>query len=200
MKKNKDKMKRFSLGEQYVKSWKYIGESRNFICSIIIIFIVFSLIGFFISPSEEISNKILDYFKLVLEQTEDFNQFQMMNFILLNNLKSSFASIFFGFILGIVPFISTISNGYIFGFVSSMSVSQAGFSSLLNIFPHGIFELPSIFISLGIGLRFGSFIFNKDKYDSFRRYLREGLRVFVFVVVPLLIIAAIIESFLIIAS
>ena len=36
-------------------------------------------------------------------------------------------------------------------------------SDLFRLLPHGIFELPAIFISLGLGLRFGMFIFQKEK-------------------------------------
>jgi len=66
-----------------------------------------------------------------------------------------------------------------------------------RLVPHGIFELPAIFISLGIGLKFGTFIFQKNKSESFRRYLWNSLQLFVLIIMPLLIAAAIIEGALI---
>ena len=93
--------------------------------------------------------------------------------------------------------IIAIANGYILGFVSSMSVESAGVASLGKIIPHGIFELPAIFISLGLGLKFGTFAFQKNKAKSFKNYLINSLRVFLLIVIPLLIIAGIIEGTLI---
>src|SRR3989344_2332310 len=101
-------------------------------------------------------------------------------------------------IFGILPLLSIIANGYLVGFVSSMAVQEAGFNSLWRLFPHGIFELPAVFISFGLGIKFGTFIFKKNKKDAFKEYLINCLRVFIFVIIPLLIIAAIIESSLII--
>jgi stage II sporulation protein M len=196
-KKRVGKKEKFSFREQYIKSWNYIKESRNFIYFSIGIFLVFALIGFFVPASEELSSKILEYIQTVLAQTEGLSAKGLIEFIFWNNLKSSFFSMIFGFALGVLPLIALIANGYIVGFVSAISVDVAGLGSLLNLLPHGIFELPAIFISLGLGLKFGTFIFKKDKAESFKNYFWDSLRVFVFIVLPLLIVAAIIEGFLI---
>lgn len=189
--------KRFNLEEHYRKSFDYIRESKKFIYYSIGIFLVFALIGFFVPAGEELSNKILEYIQQILAQTEGLSALGMIGYIFLNNLKSSFSGMVFGVFFGILPFIALVANGYIVGFVSAMSVKSAGFSSLLNLLPHGIFELPAIFISLGLGLKFGTFILQKNRAESFRKYLWNSLRVFVFIVLPLLIIAAIIEGLLI---
>ena len=68
---------------------------------------------------------------------------------------------------------------------------------LWRIFPHGIFELPAVFISLGLGLKLGTFIFQRNKLKAFAEFFWNSLRVFLFIVLPLLIIAAIIEGSLI---
>lgn len=196
-KNEKNRKDKFNLREQYYLSWKYIKNSKKFICSAVIIFLTFMILGFFISPSEVVSNRILEFIKNILAETNGFNKFQMIKYILLNNLKSSFFSLFLGAIFGIVPFFASVFNGYLVGFVASMAVDQAGFATLLNLVPHGIFELPAIFISLGLGFKLGGFIFYKDRAESFRTFLLEGLRVFIFVILPLLIIAAIIEGSLI---
>ena len=142
----------------------------------------------------------------------------------------------FGIVLGIFSIITAIANGYLLGFVSLLVVKQAGISVLWKLFPHGIFELPALFISLGLGLRLGFWLFyepikfywknNKlilssfilfyfpslistllfdskfkkimgTKFEDFKNYLLNSLRVFIFVVIPLLILAAIIEGTLI---
>jgi stage II sporulation protein M len=68
---------------------------------------------------------------------------------------------------------------------------------MLKLLPHGIFELPAIILALAFGLRTGMFIFSKKPELEFRYRIKNALRVFVFVIVPLLVIAAIIETSLI---
>lgn len=189
--------KKFDLITEYKKSWKYIVESKKFIYSIVAIFFIFALVGFLFPIPDFLHNEILNFIRDILEKTENLSQSEMIWFILLNNIQSSFLGVLFGFIYGIFPLIVTIANGYVLGFVLSMSVESAGVASLLKIVPHGIFELPAIFISLGLGLKFGTFVFQKNKAKSFKNYLINSLRIFILIVIPLLIIAGIIEGTLI---
>jgi len=188
------KKNKFSFRKEYKKSWNYLKESRNFIYSIIVVFFVFGLIGFFVQPPQFISEQILKIIEQLLEKTQGMSQVELINFIFFNNLKSSFYGMILGVFLGIFPVILAVFNGYLLGFVANISVSEGGVFSLWRIFPHGIFELPAVFISLGLGLKFGSFIFQKNKSESFRKFLLNSLRIFLFIVLPLLIIAAIIEG------
>lgn len=193
----KKKVKKFSLKEQYKLSWNYIKECRNFIWLVLGFFIFAALIGFFISPSELISEKIMEFIQEILEKTAGMSSMELICFIFLNNLKSSFMGLILGFFLGIFPVIATLVNGYLLGFVSLMAVESEGVLSLWRLFPHGIFELPAVFISLGMGLKFGTFLFEKNKLKSFKDFLKNSLRVFVFVIIPLLLVAGIIEGLLI---
>jgi len=160
------KKRNFSLIEEYKKSWDFIKESRNFIYVIILLFFVSSLLGFFISLPEIIITQILDFIREILEKTQGMSQYELMSFIFSNNIQSSFMGMILGIFLGIFPIFSAISNGFILGFVSSLSVSAEGFVVLWRLFPHGIFELPAIFISLGLGLKIGTFIFQKKINDN----------------------------------
>jgi uncharacterized membrane protein SpoIIM required for sporulation len=54
--------------------------------------------------------------------------------------------------------------------------------------------LPAIFISLGLGLKTGMFIFQKDKIKILKKYLYNSIKVFLLIVIPLLIIAGFIEG------
>lgn len=187
----------FSLKEEYIKSFNFLRESKKFIFWIIAIFLFLGIIGFFVPPSEEISKTIMEQLKEIVEKTQGMNVFELILFIFFNNIQTSFSGMIFGFLLGIVPIIVTLVNGYLLGFVSAMSVDLEGVSSLLSLLPHGIFELPAVFISLGLGLKFGSFIFQKDILKSFKDFFWNSIRVFILIVIPLLIIAAVIEGSLI---
>ncbi len=194
MKKSKEE---FNLKKEYKKSLDYLKESKNFIYTIIIVFFIFALIGFFIPVQDSLKNQILEFLKELLEKTQRMSQIELIKFIFLNNLQSSFYGMIFGVLVGLFPVISTIANGYVLGFVALMSVENGGISTLWKLFPHGIFELPAVFISLGLGLKFGTFILQKRKLESFKKYLVNSLRVFLLIVIPLLAIAGIIEGSLI---
>jgi stage II sporulation protein M len=193
----KEVNKKFILKNEYKLSWNYIKESKHFIFASALLFLLFALYGFFVPTPEPIVEKLMEILKDLIEQTKDLDNFGLISFILLNNLKSSFFGMIFGFFLGIFPIISLLANGYLVGFVGRLSVNTEGLSILLNLVPHGIFELPALFISLGLGIRFGTFIFQKNKLKTFQEYFWNSLRVFFLIIIPLLILAAVIEGTLI---
>jgi len=189
--------KNFSLKEEYRDSWGYIKDSRNFIYIVIGIFLIFGLIGFFIPAPDFLMEQILDFIRELLEKTQAMSQMELIQFIFFNNLKSSFFGMVFGIALGIFPLFSSIINGYILGFVASMTVEGEGLSVLWRLLPHGIFELPAVFISLGLGLKLGTFVFYEKKLETFKEFFWSSLKVFLFIVIPLLILAGIIEGSLV---
>jgi len=191
----KRRLKRFLINN-YKKSWIYIKESKNFIFITMGLFLLFALFGFFIPAPAYISNQITNFINQLLNQTSGLSMSQLISFIFLNNIKTSFFGWILGFFLGIFPAIVAIFNGYVVGFVSATSVKTNGILVLWKLFPHGIFELTAVFISLGMGMKLGFSFFIKKK-GIFKRNFLEALRVFISVVLPLLIIAAIIEGSLI---
>ncbi len=188
------KKKKFNLKEEYKKSWNYLKESKKFIWIVLAVFLVFVLIGFFVPAPKSISEQIIKFMQELLEKTQGMSQGELIGFIFFNNLQSSFYGMALGVLLGIFPLMATIVNAYLLGFVASASVEQAGILTLWRLLPHGIFELPAVFISLGLGLKLGTFAFKKRKMKSFKEYFLNSLRVFFLIVVPLLVIAGIIEG------
>jgi stage II sporulation protein M len=195
--KKKRRRKSFNLLKEYENSWKYVKDSEIFIYAIIGIFLFFILIGFFISAPQPIYDAIINYIQDILAKTENLSLLDTIFFIISNNVQSTFLSISFGVFFGIFPVVNAVVNGYVLGFVSSISVSNGGIFTLWRLLPHGIFELPAVFISLGLGLRTGMFVFQKDKLKSLKNYLINSFKVFLFIILPLLIIAGIIEGILI---
>ncbi|HLD37912.1 MAG TPA: hypothetical protein VJA20_00550, partial [Candidatus Nanoarchaeia archaeon] len=91
MKKNK-----FSLKKEYQKSWDYLKSSKKFIWIVIGVFLASALIGFFIPAPEIISDKIFEFVKEILLETKGMSQNQLISFIFLNNIQSSFLGMVFG--------------------------------------------------------------------------------------------------------
>lgn len=194
--KKKARKKNFFM-ENYRESLNYIRDSRNFIYSIIIVFLFFSFIGFFFPAPPLLEQRILEFIEELLRKTEGMSQMELTRFIFLNNIQSSFTGMLFGIIFGVFPVLVTVANGYLLGFVAERTTEIGGIFVLWRLLPHGIFELPALFISLGLGLKLGTFIFKKNKLESLGAYIVKSIKVFFFIVIPLLIIAAIIEGSLI---
>jgi len=200
----------FTLKEEYKQSWGFIKDSRNFIYVAILLFGIFCVVGFFFEDlinlffnfcfGLDLNTKILEYIELVLQETEGMGHGQLVGYIFFRNLQSSFIGMLSGIFVGIFPIIALVFNGYLLGFVAFISVKAHGVWVLWRVFPHGIFELPAVFLSLGLGLRLGFSIFSKSERFAFKNSLLNSLRIFLLIVFPLLIIAAIIEASLIFAS
>jgi stage II sporulation protein M len=184
------------LKDNYKKSFNYIKECKEKIYLGLILFFIFGLLGFFFPYFFE--QEILEFIKNVSEKTIGMNVLETILFIFFNNLKACFVSIIFGFFFGLIPIIITITNAYLIGFVSRKVVSQEGFFVLWKLLPHGIFELPAFFLSIGLGINLGMSFFRKgDSWKNLKNTFRETSRVFVFVILVLLIIAATIEGLLV---
>lgn len=195
MEKRKKKIK-----EMYKEAFDYIKECKRFIFAIVIIFIASSLLGFFLPTPPQIEESIIKFIQELLEKTKDMNQIELISFIFTNNLQSSFIGMTLGILLGIFPLIITLMNGYLLGYIAEMASEAESILSLWRLFPHGIFELPAIFIALGMGLKISAFAFQKNKIKSLKRNIIKSLKTFVLIIIPLLIIAAIIEGTLIFLS
>ena len=100
-------------------------------------------------------------------------------------------------VLGVIPLFVTIANGYVIGVVSKMVVAGSNIVELWRLLPHGIFEIPAILISFALGMKLGTFVFAKKPGEEVINRFRLGLKVFLLIILPLLIIAAIIEGLLI---
>jgi len=180
-----------------MRSWQYLKESRIFIYAAVFFFFFFILIGAFVPAPEIIEARIFEFIEELLQKTEGMSHLELVRFLFLNNAQSAFFGMISGIVLGIFSLMVIIVNGYLLGFVAIRTINAEGILTLWRLVPHGIFELPALFISVGLGLKLGSFIFREKKWSSLKDYLSKSLRVFVFVVIPLLIIAALIEGSLI---
>lgn len=141
---------------------------------------------------------IQNFIKQIAQKTQGMGFFQLFVFVLQNNLLTAFLGMIGGVLFGIFPVITSAMNGYVLGFVMNKTAAVAGSGVLLRLLPHGIFELPALIISLGLGIRLGAFIFAKKKKEDFVYALENSLKVFLLVVIPLLLVAALIESWLIV--
>jgi stage II sporulation protein M len=111
----------------------------------------------------------------------------------------SFIFLILGLILGIFPIIFIAFNGYLVGVVAYLVGQERGLLfTLLALLPHGIVELPMVFMAAGIGLQLGHQVFLAliGRRNQVKKDLVDGLKFYFFWILPLLLVAAIIETFI----
>lgn len=192
----KNKKETLHLGEQFREAKNYLKELYNYIYLALGIFILSSIFGFVFHSKLTF---IDDFLKQLIDRTSGLNTGEMVFFILQNNLQSALFSVFFGIFFGLFPITSNFSNGVVLGYVLQKSYETIGILSWWRILPHGIFELPAIFISFALGMKLGFTLFlnKKVRVKEFKRRFYNSVNTFLMIVIPLLIIAAIIEGILI---
>ena len=146
------------------------------------------------SLSEQFPVGMLEMIREIFVGIEEWHSgLWLMILIFLNNSVKSLLVILFGFILGIVPLLFVAINGFIVG----LGVKLSGLPfALAATLPHGIIEIPMVLLSSAIGIRIGYEAVNKMRGEgSIERELRRGIKFFALRVLPLLLLAAIIEAF-----
>lgn len=148
----------------------------------------------------EIPATILTYFNEVVADSgivRDDGSFSALA-LFGNNLRAMVLSTLYGFIPFLyLPALSMGVNAILLGMVAS-SVNGQWLLLAAGILPHGIFELPALCLSLAAGLCLCQNInryIRKNEKGVMTPLLLNILRVTGLVVVPLLVIAAIMESY-----
>lgn len=129
------------------------------------------------------------------------NPFLLMTFIFSNNAFKSFIIIPLGVVLAIPPIIFIVFNGFIVGLIAYEVISKLGEKGLLYfavaVLPHGVFELPAVFLSAALGVRVGLATIAKLRGGGDVGWVWiEGLKTYAYKVLPILFIAAVVEAFI----
>ena len=165
-----------------------------------VVFIIASLLGY-LNGSNFIwmLDLIMDFFS---EGFSEITPFELFAFIFINNTVKSFLVIPLGAVLAIPPLIFIFFNGFIIGIVG-YGLSEIYPSGILFLFigilPHGIIELIAVFWSSAISLRVGISTINKlrgREKGNVKIEIITGMRTFVLKILPLLLLAALIEAFI----
>ncbi len=148
----------------------------------------------------EIPATVLTYFNEVVADSgivRDDGSFSALA-LFGNNLRAMVLSTLYGFIPFLyLPALSMGVNAILLGMVAS-SVNGQWLLLAAGILPHGIFELPALCLSLAAGLCLCQNInryIRKNEKGIMTPLLLNILRVTGLVVIPLLVVAAIMESY-----
>lgn len=125
--------------------------------------------------------------------------FQLYVHIVSHNLVVSSLPILTFFLFGLSSILHILVGGYVMGLdlVYTIRVHDITFF-FAGILPHGVLEFPAIVLSdalgLYLGLSFWKKVFGK-KYTEFRAAAKKSWQLFLKVIVPLFLLAGLIEAF-----
>ncbi|MDI6885595.1 MAG: stage II sporulation protein M [archaeon] len=187
--------------EEKIVLREYLYSLRFYLLFVSLIFsgsIVLGYVGFM----SELFTESFEWIQQLSEGLKDFTQLYpswvifvaFFIVIFLNNAFTCFLNIITGPLIGIFPLFSAALNGGLIGWFAQ----EEGLIIFLTIVPHGMFEIPAYLLSVAIGLRVAREVLKRREARRLKMRLGEGLRVYLILIVPLLIIAALVESALIV--
>ena len=181
------------------KDVEYLYSLKKYLNAVIGIFFISLILGMVAARLfPERSGYLFEMFKDMFGWITVLDPFERMIAIFKNNAINSFLALAAGIVFGIVPLFIIAVNGFFLGMVAVVFSKQTSVPFMLAaILPHGIIELPMVFLSAGIGLRLGHEVYLRFK--GIRTPLKEEITVgvwfFIRFIFPLLFLAAFIESY-----
>jgi stage II sporulation protein M len=177
----------------------YVYNLRWYVLIIVAIFAVFAVIGYTVAiTSPSYTDQTISEVKDQVGPLKETSALGLMLGIFENNVIKCFLVVVLGLAAGIAPLLFTIANGIVIGIVIGATIGKTGLLYVLvGILPHGIIEMPMVFISAAIGLKLGSDVLRAliQRKVYLWKDIKEGLLIFVFWVAPLLLVAAFTETF-----
>ncbi len=177
----------------------YLKSIRVFIGISVLIFAVTVVMGYYAAQlNSDLATSMLQEFQM-LKWITQLPLPLLMVVIFLKNLLSCIMSVLLGLGMGIVPLIVDTSNGFLLGIVLYNVLQKEGLLYFLaGVVPHGVIELPTVLMSIGIGLRLGYLlaltVFGEKV--NLAQEIRIAIHFLVRWVTPLLLLAAAIETFI----
>ena len=172
---------------QYIY-WTIMLGAAGFLCGI-----VFPVLA--PNMSQELFSSLASFAKGVLDRPA----WQVFLFVFFNNTVKTFGAVLFGVLAGVIPVLFIFGNGVLIGMVTVMVGLQNGMTYVLaGLLPHAIFEIPGVVIAAAVGMLLGVRLIQRIRGTLDRSLVYElvqGGRFFVVFVVPLLLVAAIIEVY-----
>ncbi|MEK6818441.1 MAG: stage II sporulation protein M [Nanoarchaeota archaeon] len=188
----------------YKKSFEILNKNKKLIFLLFILYFLILFIGLaynwstYKNPfsSDDSQTAFNDWWKAnMLRNTFQANFF----YLFFHNVLASGFRIISGIFFCIIPIGSIVDDALSNSYTLVSEVIERGFLSwFCKFIPHSIFEIPALIISSALGVSiFFSVLKKKQRFTNLKNSFKDAFIVFVFIILPLLLIAAVIESFLI---
>ncbi len=195
--------------------WQAVKGEKQYLILTASIFLISMIYSYFYADELYRSLVNTPAFQQIMEMVKNSQQnptfLNVFLNIFLNNLRASLILLVSGLLFCFIPFIGIISNGLILGVVLGKASVEMGLHPIMvfiqYILPHGILELPALFLAAAMGIHLGvmvfRFIFRRKQRENIKMQWKQLLRtlpIYGLGIVILLFFAAIIESLLILSS
>ena len=177
----------------------YLHRLQPYLTTSIVLFSVGVVVGLLIvNQFPHITDSLDQSLHAFIKQFRGLPKLKLAVAIFVNNSIKTLAAILLGIVFGLVPALMLIVNGAALAVVLSQSAQSRGiWLSLLSIVPHGVLELPAVFLGSAIGLMMGASFTRRltaKSENTIGAELGQALRFFATVIVPLLLLAALVEA------
>lgn len=178
---------------------------RIFILLTIAFFVICIVTGIFLYNNQDIANHLFMEIKKLLLSKDVLNDAGTISVssLIANNLLASFISILTGVIpFFFLPVFSLLLNAGMIGVVfGAMPITNSSVLFLMmGLVPHGIFEITALLLSLTLGVYLCKEmclrVISKKREISNTQMIFHIVRIYLLVIVPLMIIAGFIETYI----
>jgi stage II sporulation protein M len=144
----------------------------------------------------------VDVFQFLADSYRGLAGMTLLFSLLFNNVMASILILVSGVLIGIIPILSIGANGFVLGVVYRQTAEMADYwKAALMVLPHGVFEIPALLIAASYGLWLGVMVVRRMRGREctlLRFHIAHAFRRYFVIVFPLLIVAAAIETALIV--
>ena len=191
----------YSEGSVIEAHYPYLRRLRvYFLASVVLLGIGIVLgivaIAYYPGLAQKLENELTGFVKLF----RGLPKLHLVGAIFLNNALKSLIVILLGAFFGLLPIVFLVVNGAAIGIAVIVSSHVRGvWQSILVLLPHGLLELPAVLLATSIGLMLGGHLVQRifgRTATTLGHELGHALMFFLTVIVPILIVAAVVEVFI----
>lgn len=124
---------------------------------------------------------------------------ELFVFIFLNNTVKALVMMYLGVGFGLVPLVFMFFNGMAIAvIVGGLSLSIGVGTAMTALLPHGLIEITAILLAAAVGLRLGWAFARRLRSQAvpLKAYLTDAWRFFLRLLMPMLLLAAVIETWI----
>ena len=148
-----------------------------------------------------VRQQVIGALQVVGDQYRDQAGGTLFIYILLHNVMASLLLLASGLLYGAIPVLAVGSNGFVLGVLYRQEAATLGYAkAALKVVPHGIFEIPALLFTASYGLWLGVLAIRRTRGREdapLRGPVNHAFERYFVVIFPLLVMAAAIETFLV---
>ena len=173
------------------ESIKTISEAKHCIIFAALLYCCATLAGWVYADNFSF---IEEQIKRLAAQFVDKDALTFIFKIFIHNLIATYVAMCVVVLFGIVPLIIAVFNGLVLGWIIAKTPGMSEVNFFVMLIPHGIFEWPAMLMAWGVGIWRGAGYRFSGTPGNWRQRWEKANKVFFTIILPLLLIAAIIEG------